>query len=392
MLEPSHSTSAQPDLSNSKILVVDDVPTNIKMVGTMLRKQGYQVLAATSGQNALDSLEKQLPDLILLDMMMPKMDGREVLRRILESPSWKDIPVIFLTAAHELEDLVEGFQMGAVDYITKPFHAEELFARVKTHLRLKYFREELQRTNHQLEEELQSAADYVLTSLPKPIQKPVKIDWFFKSCSALGGDSFGYQEMPNGSIALFFLDVSGHGVKASLLATSVSRYVKSELRKDPKNCAPEKMMKTINEAFRITPGQTLFFTFWYGVLNPETRELKFCNAGNPHPILITSGELPNTLQAGGMLIGLLDEAQYPVETTTIPEGSKLYLLSDGVFEIPTVERRMDFPELMEWVEIHRDELLNLEGDKDLHRLHERALTLHQTGELDDDFSILRIIT
>ncbi len=121
----------------ARVLVVDDITRNLQVVGTLLRHAGYEVMPATSDAEALEGAQEQVPDLILLDLMMPDMDGLEVCRRLKADPVLKAIPVIFLTASNEMEHLVNGFEVGAVDYITKPFNAPELLARVRTHLELK---------------------------------------------------------------------------------------------------------------------------------------------------------------------------------------------------------------------------------------------------------------
>jgi class 3 adenylate cyclase len=117
-----------------RILVVDDTPANIQALAAILRERGYRISVATNGKQALEVLAQIRPDLILLDVMMPEMDGFETCRRIRENEEWREIPVIFLTAKTETADIVKGFELGAVDYVAKPFHAHELLARVRTHL------------------------------------------------------------------------------------------------------------------------------------------------------------------------------------------------------------------------------------------------------------------
>ena len=129
----------------SRILLIDDTPANIETSATILREEGYQVSVATSGQQGLEVLDRVRPDLILLDVMMPGMDGFETCSRIKESADWKEIPVIFLTAMGDPEDIVHGFEAGAVDYVSKPFNAHELLARVRTHLTLDHLYRENQR-------------------------------------------------------------------------------------------------------------------------------------------------------------------------------------------------------------------------------------------------------
>ena len=136
--------------TRSRVLVVDDIPKNLQVVGTMLRNAGYAIMPATSGAEALEGVQVQLPDLILLDLMMPEMDGLETCRRLKANPRTQAIPVIFLTASNEMEHLVQGFEAGAVDYVTKPFNPPELLARVRTHLELKHARDTIVRYGQEL--------------------------------------------------------------------------------------------------------------------------------------------------------------------------------------------------------------------------------------------------
>jgi two-component system sensor histidine kinase/response regulator len=144
------SNLAAPD--RSLILVVDDVSKNLQVVGTLLRREGYRFAPATSGPQALERVRVERPDLILLDLMMPDMDGLEVCRRLKADPHTQRVPIIFLTASNEMEHLVQGFEAGAVDYITKPFNPPELLARVRTHLELKHARERLRELNEEKNE------------------------------------------------------------------------------------------------------------------------------------------------------------------------------------------------------------------------------------------------
>jgi class 3 adenylate cyclase len=129
----------------SRILIIDDAPANIQTLSTILKERGYQINIATNGRQGLEVLERIRPDLILLDIMMPEMDGFETCRRIKASTAWREIPIIFLTAKTDTADIVRGFELGAVDYVAKPFNAHELLARVNTHLTLDYLHRENER-------------------------------------------------------------------------------------------------------------------------------------------------------------------------------------------------------------------------------------------------------
>jgi CheY-like chemotaxis protein len=130
---------------SSRILIVDDVPQNVQLIGTILMQKGYRVSVARNGLKAIEIVKKTIPDLILLDIMMPEMDGFETCAHLKSLEQTRDIPIIFLTAKTDMEFIVKGFELGAVDYITKPFNPSEMLARVRTHLDLKCAVETIER-------------------------------------------------------------------------------------------------------------------------------------------------------------------------------------------------------------------------------------------------------
>jgi len=154
------STATTKRTSPGRILVVDDTPANIQTLAAVIKQKGYEISVATNGKQALDVLGKVRPDLILLDVMMPEMDGFETCARIKASPELRDLPIIFLTAKTETADIVKGFELGAVDYVAKPFNSHELLARVNTHLTI----DRLARENERL----------LLNILPAPIADRLK--------------------------------------------------------------------------------------------------------------------------------------------------------------------------------------------------------------------------
>lgn len=139
---------------NYQVLIVDDTPTNIQLAGSILQQENYEIAFAQNGKIALELLESHNFDLILLDIMMPEMNGFEVCKRLKASEKTKDIPVIFLSAKKEREDVIEGLKIGAVDYVTKPFNSEELIVRTRTHLELKRARDNQKRLIHKLQKAL----------------------------------------------------------------------------------------------------------------------------------------------------------------------------------------------------------------------------------------------
>src|SRR5437763_9540548 len=178
--------SATPAAASSRILIVDDTPANIQTLTATLKEKGYQISVALNGKQALDVLARVQPDLILLDVMMPEMDGFETCEQIKASERWSHIPIIFLTAKTETVDIVRGFELGAVDYVAKPFNAHELLARVHTHLTI----DRLHRENERL----------LLNVLPASIANKLKqqvgiIAERFDDASVLFADIVGFTSL-----------------------------------------------------------------------------------------------------------------------------------------------------------------------------------------------------
>ncbi len=154
------------------VLIVDDNPNNIKIIALILRSLGYNLVVATNGQQAIEMVDRTKPDIILLDIMMPEMDGYEACKIIKTKPECENVPVIFITALNESENLVKAFEVGGVDYITKPFNKDELISRVKTHLELKLTRDRLEKTTHNLQE-LNALKDKLFSVIGHDLRSPL---------------------------------------------------------------------------------------------------------------------------------------------------------------------------------------------------------------------------
>ncbi len=159
-------------LENSKLLIVDDIIDNIRIIASLLKSKGILVTPATSGEQALGLSVAKKPDLILLDVQMPEMDGFEVCKKLKENPLTKNIPVIFLTARTETEDIMKGFNLGAIDYITKPINSDEVMARIKTHLELKKSKDIINEQNINLSE-LNATKDKFFSIIAHDLKNPI---------------------------------------------------------------------------------------------------------------------------------------------------------------------------------------------------------------------------
>src|SRR5688572_12082049 len=214
------------------ILVVDDAPANLQVLAGMLKDRGYKARPVPSGKLALVAARRDPPDLILLDINMPEMNGYEVCERLKADDELKGIPVIFISALTEPLDKVKAFAIGGVDYITKPFQMEELHARVETHLKLRRLQIELEETNARLAKangrmsrDLKAAAKIQETFLPRhgPRVPGADFAWIYRPCDELAGDGLNVIALGDGNVGLYILDVSGHGVASALLSVTLSR-------------------------------------------------------------------------------------------------------------------------------------------------------------------------
>lgn len=172
------------------ILLVDDQPVNLRLLSSLLVNRGYEVRAVTSGKMALTVVQKAKPDLILLDICMPGIDGYEVCKSLKADAQTQDIPVIFVSALNEVFDKVRAFEVGGVDYITKPFHLAEVLARVETHLTLKRLQQQLQEQNERLQREVRDRlnAEAALQTANQELERLASLDGLTKVANRRGFD------------------------------------------------------------------------------------------------------------------------------------------------------------------------------------------------------------
>ena len=203
------------------ILIVDDTPINIGMISGAL-KDSYKTKVATNGEKALSiATGDEKPDLILLDVMMPVMDGYEVCRRLKVNSDTRDIPVIFLTGQTGTEDETKGFEVGAVDYIHKPFSEAVVKARVHTHLMLREAHAQIARQLVEINRELEMARQIQLSILPRSTPKiqGLEIVARYLPMTSVAGDFYDFIVVDEKHVGILVADVSGHGLPSALIAS-----------------------------------------------------------------------------------------------------------------------------------------------------------------------------
>ncbi|MGC2528281.1 MAG: SpoIIE family protein phosphatase [Candidatus Acidiferrum sp.] len=313
------------------ILVVDDAPANLQVVRSIL-KDDFMIRIATSGAKALDLVKaKPQPDLILLDVEMPEMDGYEVCGILKATPETRDIPVIFLTGKTETDDETKGFEVGAVDYIHKPFSPAVVKARVHTHLVLREAREQLARQLLFINNELEMAREIQLSILPQVIPriKGLEITARYLPMSSVAGDFYDFIVADEKHVGILVADVSGHGLAAALIASMLQVALAAQ-------CAhasdPARVLAGLHEALR-GKFQHHYVTAVYVFVDMEKKCMSYAGAGHP-PLLLwrASTESASELVENGLPLGLLPHATYSVGQIQVEPGDKAVLYTDGIVE------------------------------------------------------------
>lgn len=295
--------------SKPSILLVDDTPTNLEILVQVFDKQGYEVFVATDGESALEQISATRPDLILLDVMMPGLDGFETCQRLKANPATADIPVIFMTALTETPEKVKGFQMGAVDYVTKPIQHEEVLARVKTHLNLRSLQQHLEQRVKERTAELQKALDEVEhlkgqlqaenTYLREEIQLEHNFDNIISRGKALNAVLTQVEQVAPTDASVLILGESGTGKE--LLARAIhSRSRRSDRPLVKVNCASLPSNLIESELFGHEKGA---FT---GAVAKKIGRFELADKGTI--FLDEIGEMPIELQA--KLLRVLQEGEF----------------------------------------------------------------------------------
>src|SRR3954468_1935630 len=285
---PDNGTGAARPAS---ILIVDDTPANLQVLAGMLKERGYKVRPVPSGKLALAAAQRDPPDLILLDINMPEMNGYEVCERLKADDQLKGIPVIFISALTEQLDKVKAFAIGGVDYLTKPFQMEELHARVETHLKLRRLQIELEQysrhlelAQERLERDLELAREVQRGFLPTRLLEVPGYDFFahYESAYEVGGDYYDFMMLPQQRVAILLGDVAGKGVVAALLMAKLSANAKFCMLTEPD---PATAVTRLNALMIHSGLGDRFVTLVAAVLDPEKHTVTLVNAGHPSPLI-----------------------------------------------------------------------------------------------------------
>jgi sigma-B regulation protein RsbU (phosphoserine phosphatase) len=315
------------------ILIVDDMPVNLRLLSNMLTEQGYKVRSVINGQMALTATQAAAPDLILLDINMPDMNGYEVCERLKTDEHTRDIPVIFISALDEIHDKVMAFTVGGVDYITKPFQFEEVLARVETHLSLRRLQRQLQDANQRFEQELALAGRIQTSFLPDvPDVRGWQLAVTLRPARETSGDFYDLHPLSDGRLGIVVADVVDKGVGAALymaLSWILLRTYAAEY-----STQPERVFSAVNRRMVLDAHSDQFVTAFYGILDPISGTLTYCNAGHNPPYLASAqnSQSVRALNKTGLPLGVFEDADWEEKIIQVAPGDVLVLYTDGITE------------------------------------------------------------
>ncbi|WP_462410261.1 PP2C family protein-serine/threonine phosphatase [Neobacillus sp. Marseille-QA0830] len=323
------------------IVIVDDNATNLMIVEKVLRKAGYERLVLLSSARALyDYLQLDTPnpeevpaDLILLDLMMPEIDGIEACRTILANERYHDLPIIFVTAMGDSYKMAEAMDAGALDYVMKPINKVELLARIRSVLRLKYEKDLRKERDKRIQYELDLAKQVQRSVLSSPFHDDhVTISAVYKPSFELAGDLYAWYKISPDRYGVILLDMMGHGISSSL----VCMYIYSVLKDCITGmCDPETVMKELNRRMnQLHDSDSLlnyYFTAIYLVLDTDNQTVEYVNAGHPAGIAMVDGRA-EMMTEGCCPLGLFEEIEVSKGVISYQDGVRILLFTDGVSE------------------------------------------------------------
>jgi len=396
-----------------RILVVEGNAATLQVLKHYLEEWGHEVVLAQDGADAWRLFQDNEFFMVLTDWMLPGLSGLELVRNIRADPRPGHPFIILLTIRADTADLVEAIEAGADDFISKPFEQNELRARLQAGERIIRLQQDLLSRNRELEEanakiseanqrmkeDLQIAANSQKAFLPTdlPAIPGVKFAWTFEPCEELAGDMFNVFRIDEEHVALYLLDVSGHGVSAALLAVSLSRILsptmvqpsllKERIPEPPgyRIVPPIEVAGLLNHQFASDASSNQFFTLIYGILNIRTRDLCYVSAGHPGPLFLAPGTNARFLAGGPPAIGIFENPVYQEHTVTLSPGDRLYFYSDGILEVLSANAR-PFEQDQLKLTLAQSQAFSLE--ESLSSLNTAVEEWRGGTELTDDISIL----
>lgn len=342
----STTTEARP----ATVLLVDDEPFNLDLLEQELSGLGLDIRKAANGREALDLVAESPPDMIFLDLMMPIMNGFSTLEALQAHEDWREIPVVIVSASSDLENIVRGIEMGAADFLPKPFEPAILQARLDAGLEKKRLRDLEQRYLKSLQRELEIGREIQAGFLPKEIPQPDgwQIQAHFQAAREVSGDFYDVFKVGPGKIGLLLGDVTDKGVgsamymalyrtilRSSMLADTFGQDLEAADCATPEDCLLHSVQLANRYIYKLHDSAMLA-TLFFAILNTETGDLCYINAGHDLPCILRGNMIQTQIQPTGPIVGAIEEAVYKVETLNLESGDSLVLYSDGITDAQDV--------------------------------------------------------
>ena len=318
-------------LSDCRLLLVDDARANLDILVEGLKGE-YKLGLALDGETALQAAARQPPDLVLLDIMMPGLDGYEVCRRLRAAPDTADVPIIFLSSLEDVQHKARGFELGANDYLTKPFDLQEVRMRVRALLKAKCYSDA---AKEQLQSDLRVAHEIQMGMVPQDFSSlesrfGVELSGLLEPAREVGGDLYSAFAGSGGKLVVLAGDVSGKGIPASLFMVRASSLARLLARDEDQ---PERILARLNDELSTDNPSGMFVTMLCALYDPATRMVAMANGGHCRPVLLRAGSAPAwAMQAKGIALGFEPELEFPRADLQLQDGDTLVLYTDGVNE------------------------------------------------------------
>lgn len=320
------------------ILVVDDDPDNQMLFGMRLMDFGFSIVEALSGAEALRILEKIHPDAILLDRMMPGMDGIEVTKRIRANKRIADVPILMVTAMDSSRHVVQGFEAGVNDYVSKPIDWEILMIRLRSQLNLFELRKQAAQSTEKLERELRVARRVQQGLLPNkaeldllPDSYGVEIRATWEPSRHLGGDFWDLLPLADGSLGILLTDFAGSGVAPSFHTIRTKTFAHAQCLN---LYSPALTLSRLNTHFLTAFDEDEIATASYAIYHPDSRKLEFASAGGPSPLVFRSkAKGVQAIRTMGYPLGAFPEASWKESTIELEVGDLVLFFTDGLLKL-----------------------------------------------------------
>jgi sigma-B regulation protein RsbU (phosphoserine phosphatase) len=387
MAQPEISLTAavtSQDWSWATVMVVDDEEINRDLLAAIARRNGIgTIVQASDGLDCLRKLETVHPDLIILDIVMPNLDGFATCTRIRAIPAWADIPILVQTALTTPQDVLACFEAGASDVVAKPIRPAELSARLRVHLENRRMVRTLRDTNQRIHKEMKGAREMQRTLFPAPAlldhlrsSHGLAIEGRVEPLDGVGGDIWAVHPLSDTLVAVMMADFSGHGLMPALNTFWLHAFISKQ---STAMREPADFLKLLNGALRSNLMRGHFATFFFGLIDLERDELRWSGAGAPKPVLLLNGDF-HQLDTTGLPLGLTERASYTNHSVAFPPGAKLLLFSDGLTDIATEDgTRLESHGLLERLQPH----LSRYPDADLNSILD-AVVPPGRAQLSDD--------